>query len=88
MEEAKIIKADREAAESFFEGPCTQGILESLFAYHRIAHTPQPDAGNEDDEVIGHFAMLYREYGLADDATLAPCALALKAKVLAALRPT
>ena len=51
----------------------------------RLAHTPQPDFGNKDDEVIDHFAMLYRQYGLADDATLAPCALKLKAKVLAAL---
>jgi len=47
---------------------------------------PQLDTSS-DDEAIGYFAMLYREYGLADDGTLAPCALKLKAKVLTALEP-
>lgn len=29
-------QADRDAAASFFEGPCTEGLLATLFAHHRI----------------------------------------------------
>jgi len=40
-----------------------------------------------DDEIIAEFAFLYRNYGAAPDSILAPDAIELKRKVLAALTP-
>lgn len=32
-----VEQVDREAAESFYEGPCTRGLLETILSSHRIA---------------------------------------------------
>lgn len=32
-----VEQVDRDAAESFYEGPCTRGLLETILSSHRIA---------------------------------------------------
>lgn len=32
-----VSQLDRDAAESFYEGPCTRGLLETILSSHRIA---------------------------------------------------
>ncbi len=56
-----------------------------------LSTPPTPKGGlpgrGEDDDTIEEFAFLYRQYGLEADENLAPDALILKGKVLAALAP-
>ena len=82
MDELPIVtQADRDAAASFFEGPCTEGLLATLFAHHRIASIAELTRAMESDEAV-IAALAAHTHPISDNSHRIP---SMRAALIAAL---